>query len=313
MEQNIHSMIKLTVPVGMPPQRLSAFLRAAGLSQALRRRIKREATCSVNGLPALWEQFVAAGDTVLIRFPPPAHIPPAPLPLCLVYEDEAVLVIDKPAGLLVHPAAGERTHTMANGVIHYLMISRQPPAFHPVYRLDKNTSGLVVVAKNPLAQHRLSAAGSITRRYLAVVEGVITSQAGTIDLPIARRPGSIIERTVAPDGQRAVTHFTVQERLSRATVLAVTLATGRTHQIRVHLSHVGHPLCGDTLYGRPSPYIARQALHAHYLAFSHPLTGQPLTFTSPLPADIRRLLDALGRKSGSAACPVRRECDILLV
>lgn len=308
--QNIFNMITLTVPTHAAPQRLPAFLRAAGLSLTLRRRIKRAAIITVNGQPARWEQMVAAGDTVGILLPAATNISGTPLPLCIIYEDETLLVVDKPPGLLVHPTAGERTYTLANGVIHYLAATNQPPAYHPVHRLDRNTSGLVLIAKNPLVQHLLSHPGRVTRRYLAVATGRVNDDAGIIDLPIARRSGSIIERTVSPLGQPAVTHYTVKARLSQATVLELTLATGRTHQIRVHLSHLGHALYGDTLYGRPSPHIGRQALHALSLTFSHPLTGQPIACTAPVPSDMRRLLNALG---GRDICPSRPMCDILLV
>lgn len=308
--QNIIIMITLTVPANAAPQRLPAFLRAAGVSLTLRRKIKRAAAISINRQPAQWEQTVAAGDIVDILLPVATTIRGIPMPLCILYEDDAVLIVDKPPGLLVHPTGGEHTHTLANGVIHYLAATSQPPAFHPVHRLDRNTSGLVLIAKNPLAQHLLSQPGRVTRRYCAVATGRLPDDAGTIDLPIARQPGSIIARAVSPLGQAAQTRYRVTARLPQATVLELTLATGRTHQIRVHLSHIGHALYGDTLYGQPSPHIARQALHARSLSFSHPMTEQPLTCTAPLPGDMRRLLAALG---GGCICPPRPMCDILLI
>ena len=159
-------------------------------------------------------------------------------------------------------------------------------AFHPVHRLDRQTSGLVLIAKEAHVQHLLSAHNAIERIYLAVIEGKLPEPCGTIDAPIARRPGSIIERMVSPAGKCAVTHYATLAERGGLSLLALRLATGRTHQIRVHLAHLAHPLLGDDLYGGRTDRIARQALHAHRLRLRHPSRGEEITVHAPLPADM---------------------------
>jgi 23S rRNA pseudouridine1911/1915/1917 synthase len=266
---------------------------------------------------------VNAGDTFVVEVPAPAPAQPGaePIALSVVYEDADIIVIDKPAGLVVHPAAGNWTGTLVNALIAHCGESlsgiggvRRPGIVH---RLDKDTSGLMVVAKNDLAHQALAAqfadhgrTGPLTRGYLAFAWGVPDRPKGTIDAPLGRHPRARERMAVRPDGRPAVTHWSVAETYAgrdgtpAASLIACRLETGRTHQIRVHLAHIGHPVLGDQTYGRgfktktallgPAGRAAvarleRQALHAHLLGFDHPATRRFLEFRSELPGDLSRL------------------------
>ena len=213
--------------------------------------------------------------------------------LSLVYEDDDLLVADKPAGLLVHPLPGTPDSLGGRVMAHYLD-SGCTAAFHPVHRLDKDTSGLVVVAKNAYTQDRLTHAlhtQAFERGYLAVCEGAPPLQSGTICAPIGVcQKGGLKARCVAPDGKPAVTHYELVRHLDTRSLLALRLETGRTHQIRVHLAHLGCPIAGDRLYGTPCADIGRTALHSARLALVHPVTREALSFTAPPPADFAALL-----------------------
>ncbi|HEY8496877.1 MAG TPA: RluA family pseudouridine synthase [Limnochordales bacterium] len=299
------------------------------MSRGFLRQLKRGPYVLVNGRPVALRETVTAGDRVELCVPShlASNVLPEPVPLAVVFEDEHVLVLDKPAGVLVHPAHGEQSGTLANGVAYRLAARGQTPVAGPVTRLDRNTSGLVVFAKHPFAHHALAQAharGELRRSYVAIAEGIVMENEGVIDAPIRRVRGELTRREVAPDGQRAVTRFRVLDRtgvpaacqatalpapsgaatavpglpaheLPRgATLLGLALETGRTHQIRVHLAHLGHPLLGDPLYGRPLPGILeRQALHAWRLEFPHPVDGRRLAFVSPLPQDLDHLCQRL--------------------
>jgi 23S rRNA pseudouridine1911/1915/1917 synthase len=270
---------------------------------------------------------VNAGEAVAVDVPPPQPARPAPeaIALHVVYEDDSIIVIDKPAGLVVHPAAGNWTGTLVNALIAHCGASlsgiggeRRPGIVH---RLDKDTSGLMVVAKTDRAHKALAAqfsdhgrTGALKREYLAFVWGAPERPRGTIDKPIGRHPHARERMSVHAGGRAAVTHWEVRERYpggdgaAVASLLSCRLETGRTHQIRVHLSAIGHPLLGDGVYGHgyktkavrlaPAARAAlaaagRQALHAHVLGFSHPVTGKDLLFTSPLPPELAALATAL--------------------
>jgi 23S rRNA pseudouridine1911/1915/1917 synthase len=277
---------------------------------------------------------VNSGDTVTVMLPPPE--PAAPrgeaIPLNIVYEDDAIVVIDKPKGLVVHPAAGHATGTLVNALIAHCGDSlsgiggvKRPGIVH---RLDKDTTGLMVVAKTDHAHRALSAQfankaeGPLERGYLAIVWGTPDRPKGTIDAPLDRSPKARDKRAVREGGRAAVTHWQLLERYPGrdgkpvASMLACTLETGRTHQIRVHLAHIGHPILGDETYatgfktkaGRLGPEaqaalqaLGRQALHAYLLVLEHPETGEILEFRSELPGDMRRLRDAFAADSGEAA------------
>ncbi len=254
---------------------------------------------------------VHAGDSVHLRVPSQTksewEAQPATLPI--VYEDRDIIVIDKPAGLVVHPGAGNPAGTLANALLHHAPELRQLPRAGIVHRLDKDTSGLLVVARSPRAHTRLISQlqkRRITREYEAVVQGVPTA-GGTIDQPLGRHRRRRTHMAVVGDGRPAVTHYRVLRRFAAHAHLRVKLETGRTHQIRVHLAHIGHPLVGDPAYGgrvRLPPSASaelikalrgfkRQALHATRLVLQHPADGRRMVWNSPLPADMRQLLRML--------------------
>ena len=216
--------------------------------------------------------------------------------LNILFEDESVLVLDKPAGLVVHPGAGNRSGTLLNGLLGYDSNLALLPRAGLVHRLDKDTTGLMVVAKTSESYYRLVAmmAGrEVSREYEAIVHGVCPEE-GTVDAPVGRHRTQRTKMAVSNRGKEAVTHFRTLGRPGRFTHLRVKLETGRTHQIRVHMQHIGFPLVGDPVYGRKGgPEFYRQALHARRLAFQHPITGRGLRFDQPLPEELEILLDEL--------------------
>jgi len=229
------------------------------------------------------------------------------IPLNVVFEDDTLLVIDKPAGLVVHPAAGNWSGTLLNGLLAHHAAAATLPRAGIVHRLDKDTSGLLVVARTLEAQTdlvRQLQARSVKRHYYALVHGM-PLESGRVEAPIGRHPVQRTKMAVVPGGREALTHFRVVERFERATLVECSLATGRTHQIRVHMAHIGHPLVGDATYGKTrsaDPRLdafPRQALHAWQLGLIHPRTGQACRWEVPLPDDFRLLLDEIGgRKAG---------------
>jgi 23S rRNA pseudouridine1911/1915/1917 synthase len=215
------------------------------------------------------------------------------VPFTIVYEDDHCLVVDKPPYVPSIPSREHQKGTLANGLINYYQQQQIPSTIHIVNRLDKDTSGLMLVAKHRFAHSLFSdqqKKKDIHRTYEAIVHGVINQQNGTIVKPIGRKKDSIIEREVCEDGQEAVTHFQVLNSFENKTHVKLVLETGRTHQIRVHLSSIGHPLCGDTLYGGDETEIKRQALHSSHLSFLHPLLEKEFQFSSQLPNDMKRLI-----------------------
>jgi 23S rRNA pseudouridine1911/1915/1917 synthase len=226
---------------------------------------------------------------------------PQPIALAIVHEDAALLVVDKPAGLVVHPGHGNRDGTLANALVHHAPQLAAVPRAGIVHRLDKDTSGLLVVAKTPEAQTSLVrqlAARTVKREYLALVHGAVTAD-GHVDAPIGRHRIARTRMAVTARGKPARTRYRVLERFAGATLLAVTLETGRTHQIRVHMHAIGHPLVGDPTYGRrargddPLARFPRQALHAARLGLVHPASGRDCEWRSPVPEDLRALLERL--------------------
>ena len=268
------------------------------LSGTVVRRIKwLEDGILVDGVRVNTRFIPKAGQTISVPLSDPERLSgvvAAPGPLDIVYEDEDLIVLNKPAGLSVHPGPGHYSDTLGNFLVHYYESSGQEADFHPVHRLDRGTSGLLVVAKHPYAQELLKEqlhSPSFRRVYLAVCEGTPEPAAGVVDAPLGPVEGSLMEQQVRPDGKPARTHYEVLETDGIRSLLRLELETGRTHQIRVHMAHLGHPLTGDFLYGTEDhALISRTALHSYQLSFRHPVTCEALTFTQPLPEDMARLL-----------------------
>jgi 23S rRNA pseudouridine1911/1915/1917 synthase len=261
----------------------------------------------VAGAPVDASRKVGGGERVVVHplsDPTAGAFAPQALPLTIVHEDEAILVIDKPAGLVVHPGSGNRDGTLANALLHHAPQLASVARAGIVHRLDKDTSGLLVVAKTEIAQTdlvRQLQAKTVHREYLALAAGDIV-RGGAIDAPIGRHPVRRTSMAIVASGKAAVTRYEVRERFGDCTLLACRLETGRTHQIRVHLSSLGHPLVGDPTYGRKRGMaFGRQALHAWRLGLIHPATKRPAQWESPLPADFASLLSTLRRRAESDA------------
>jgi 23S rRNA pseudouridine1911/1915/1917 synthase len=286
--------------------------RVASLSRSRIARLAAERSIRVDGRPRKPAFRLHPGQTVEITLPPPASsgLAAESIPLDIVLQDGDLLVVNKPAGLTVHPAPGHPSGTLVNALLAEVSdLAGIGGTLRPgiVHRLDKDTSGLLVVAKTE-ASHRALAAQfkdhTAQRTYLAVVRGRVRRDAGTISAPLGRHPVRRTRIAVVPQGREAVTHYTVLERFRDATLVACRLETGRTHQIRVHLAHAGHPVVGDPVYGRArAPEITRQALHAARLEFTHPRTGRRVVCTAPLPDDFARLLGRLRRESAASHTP----------
>ena len=297
--------------------RLDTFL-ASKLPDLTRSQIKRfiqdGQITLLNGEPVKCGQKLLGGESLKITYkaPEPIEALPEDLPLNILYEDDSIVVFDKPAGMVVHPAAGHRGGTLVNALLfHCKDLSGIGGKLRPgiVHRLDKNTSGVMLATKNDKAHNIVAAqfkAHSITRRYKALVYGAMEVQ-GTIDLPLGRHPKDRKKIAVVEGGRRAVTHWNTIKSYQGITFLDLSLETGRTHQIRVHLSKMGHPIVGDPQYGNIkrssgilSPAVRaaifslkRQALHAYKLAFAHPSSGEIMEFTSTLPEDMQSIIQIL--------------------
>lgn len=272
-----------------------SFLKRQGLSTHLWRRLKHQGSLSVNGEPVLRATLakLRGGDLMRCEIPESTAIEPEELPLDIRYEDENLLIVNKPAQMLVHPVAKEQRGTLANAVAYYYETKKEPCVFHPTHRLDRNTTGLVLIAKQPHIQSLLTDNDGLRfhRTYLAIAHGHFSDVEGTIDFPIRRKPGSFIEQETHEAGRSAVTCYRVLAEEEEVSLVELQPVTGRTHQLRVHLAAVGHPILGDDLYGEPSPLIARQALHAYRLELVHPVTRLPLTVEATLPDDFLHVME----------------------
>lgn len=261
----------------------------------------------VNGQVVKPKYKLAVGDQVVITPEAPQKIDLAPenIPLDIVYEDDDVVVVNKPQGMVVHPAPGHPNHTLVNALLYHCPLSTINGEFRPgiVHRIDKDTSGLLMVAKNDMAHRSLAAqlkAKTNKREYVALVHGVIKQDTGTIDAPIGRSRKDRKKQAIVADGRHAVTHFKVLKRYRHYTLVSCRLETGRTHQIRVHMKSIGHPLAGDPLYGPRKTLPGNgQYLHARELGFKHPRTGKELLFTAPLPDYFQQMLDKLDKSDSN--------------
>jgi len=247
-------------------------------------------------------QNLRKSDRITVELPPLPGCPLAePIPLVIVYEDQDILVVDKPAGLTVHPAPGHPSHTLVNAILaHCPGLAASNELMRPgiVHRLDKDTSGLIVIAKTDFAREYVAAqfkSRTVTKRYLVLVQGRLSPEQGVIEAPIGRDPHRRRRMAIVEAGKQAVTQYRVQKYLDGYTLVEVSPLTGRTHQIRIHLSAIGCPVVGDPIYGVKSAHLDRQFVHAYCLGFRLPSTKQYQEFTSPLPADLEQALEHLAR------------------
>lgn len=267
------------------------------LSDRLITKLKKANKIYLNSLPTYTKKSVTVGDTVsvLIDFEEDnSNIVASNIPLNIIYEDDYLLVLNKPANIAIHPSILHFDNSLSNGVKFYFDKLGLKKKIRIVNRLDRNTSGIVILAKNEYIQECLikqMKTNGFKKEYLAIAKGILESKSGTLNFPIARKEGSIIERTVSSDGDSAITHYDVVKEFNNLSLVHIVLETGRTHQIRVHFSHIGHPILGDTLYGSPSELINRQALHSYKLTFIHPVTKKELILESSLPNDIKNIIN----------------------
>ena len=313
------TIIDLIVDSDVHTQSMNHIIKQQHISQRMRRRLRNEGIIIVNDEPATWNTLVHGGDHLVMKLTPEQEFSLSPMDLDIVYEDEHILVINKAAGVLMHPTSTVRDHTLANGVLYYYQETHQHYDFHPVHRLDKDTSGIVIIAKTSVVQHAFDKKHThFHKSYDAIVEGKLPAVPLTINWPIGRKPGSIIERYCTNEGKPARTDITVISHNTRPIVdkspiidsntiigsnnmadencethfthVQCLLHTGRTHQIRVHVSQLGYPLAGDDLYGGHLDYIQRQALHAARVSFHHPMTNEWLELSADMPQDMKDLI-----------------------
>ena len=297
----------MILEASMDGERLDAFLSrsAEGLSRSAAQKLIADGNVRLNGSPARKNHRLRVGDSVELTIPEPREVDIAPkqMPLDIVYEDEDVAVINKPKGLVVHPAAGHQDDTLVNGLLYAMgdSLSGINGELRPgiVHRIDKDTSGLLAIAKNDLAHTVLASQlkdHSMARTYEAIVCGSFKEDSGTVDAPIGRHPTDRKKMCVTQrNSKNAVTHWEVVERFRGYTHIRCRLETGRTHQIRVHMAYIGHPILGDTVYGHKKPELGQdsQCLHAGALCFRHPRDGRPVMVFAPLPDYFQSVLDKL--------------------
>ena len=292
--------LQCTVPAAFDGRPLKHLLRGElGISSTLLKTLKwREGAILLNGASVHVNAVVRTGDTVTVvlseRAPRETDVAPLDIPLAIVYEDEDLLVVNKGGQTPVHPSQGHHGDTLANFLMAYYKSIGLVAAFHPVNRLDRGTSGLMAVAKHPHAHEGLQRQlqeGRLTRTYLAVCQGVPDPAAGIVEAPIGREPGSVLRRMVTPDGAFARTRYEVVQTGRGRSLVQLKLDTGRTHQIRVHMAHLGCPLVGDFLYGRETEELPdRFALHSASIRLEQPVTGEEILLEAPLPRDLADLL-----------------------
>lgn len=266
------------------------------ISDRLLLRLKNAKKIMLNGIPTYVSNNVSTGDVIsaIIDFVEDnSNIVPTRMDLDIIYEDDSYIIINKKPNTPVHPSMLHYENSLSNGVRYYFDSINLKRKIRPVNRLDKDTSGLVIFAKNEYIQERLVAqmkSKDLKKTYIAVCDGIFSEKKSTINLPIARKPGSIIERCIDSAGDSAITHYEVIQELENVSVVKCILETGRTHQIRVHLASQGHPILGDTLYGDKNTIVPRQLLHAYKLSFMHPITNKMVEYTAPIPRRYKKIL-----------------------
>lgn len=270
--------------------------RKYGFSSRLLSKLKVGGGVNLNGSPIKMYEKARVGDKLTVCLPQESsNFQPEDIPISVVYEDDDLLVINKQPGFVVHPTKGHPCHTIANGIMKYMIENNKSFKIRFINRLDMDTSGLLIIAKNSHCQDDFSKQmerNGVVKKYKAVVKGIITEDKGTIDFPIDKIQEDLVKRGVVEGGYPSVTHYQVLERFSKGySLVELSIETGRTHQIRVHMSHIGHPVVGDALYGEETVWlIERQALHAGHLSFKHPVTRQSMSLDAPLPKDMEELL-----------------------
>ena len=287
--------------------RLDRFISEnSDISRSYAAKLAEDGCVKINGKPAQKKTKVGKGDEVIISLPEPQEIEAKPenIPIDVVYEDDSVIVVNKPQGMVVHPAAGNTSGTLVNGLLYHCSLSSINGAVRPgiVHRIDKDTSGLLVVAKTNEAHEALSGQlkeRKALRKYYCIVNGNIKEDTGIVDKPIGRHPTDRKRMAIIEGGREAVTHFKVLERFGQYTLVECTLETGRTHQIRVHMASLGHNIVGDPVYGikKDREKGKGQLLHAKTIGFTHPKTGELMEFTSELPDEFTRTLNKLRTNS----------------
>lgn len=295
-----HKWITYKVPPDWDGKKVEEVLKGPlALSNRMINRLTRCRGIRLNGRMPWLGRRVKKGDRLRVAVRPleRSDLVPEPVPFGLLYEDEDLMVVDKPAGVNVHPVHPKETGTLTHGILYHWQQQGFEGRVRPVHRLDRDTTGVILIAKNAYMHQLLDRqlkSRTIERIYLAILSGRITEETGTIRLPIDRDPTHPVRRRVAEGGADAITHYRVLAANEQASLVEARLETGRTHQIRVHFAHLGHPLWGDHLYGGPNDRIGRHALHAERLSFTHPLKEEAMTFSAPLPEDFSRLMAELG-------------------
>jgi len=267
-----------------------------GFSSRLMTKLKVNEGVHLNGKPVKMYAKAEAGDHITVNLPiEKSEFEPENIPVNVVYEDDYILILNKQPGYVVHPTKGHPCHTIANGIMNYLIQNNKSFKIRFINRLDMDTSGLLVIAKNSHCQDDFAkqmSGNGVTKKYVAIVKGIMEKDNEIIDLPIDKEQEDHVKRAVVEGGYPSVTHYKVLERFAKGyTMVELLLETGRTHQIRVHMSHIGYPVLGDVLYGEAAVWlIERQALHAKYLSFKHPVTGRFMEVEAPLPQDMKDLI-----------------------
>lgn len=276
---------------------LEKFLVSKDVSGRLFRKLYKEKMIFVNGKFQRKGIELNPGDMITLHMEDEyEEISPEPMDLDIVYEDFDLLILNKPYNTVVHPTKSHQTNTLSNGIANYFLVKNIKKKIRFVNRLDMDTTGLLIIAKNSFAHQQMGIQfenNTVVKKYITLVQGIMDKDSGIIDVPIGREEDKSIKKVVSEEGQEALTSYKVLERFSSTTLVEVQIHTGRSHQIRVHLKYLGHPIIGDTLYGESSPFICRQALHSHYLKAIHPRNKKEIEFIANMPKDMADLINLI--------------------